>query len=86
MHNFKRYFGQSNNVQSAVRQTLETTGQALFFSTVVLSTAFFIFIMNTLSDWAAFGFATGFCITVAFLADIILAPALVTLLYGNKQE
>ncbi len=86
MHNFQRYYNRDHDLRDAVKQTLETTGQALFFSTVVLSTAFFIFVMNTLSDWAAFGFATGFCITVAFFADIILAPALVALLVKHNEK
>ena len=32
--------------------------------------------MNNLSD---FGFLTGFCLLVAFLADVLLAPALMVL-------
>lgn len=86
MHNFQRYYRRSLDVRQAVSETLATTGQALFFTTVVLSAAFFIFTMNTMADWAAFGFVTGFCIIVAFLADVILAPALMALLVKQNVK
>jgi predicted RND superfamily exporter protein len=80
LHNFQRYYHRGADVATAVRQTLDTTGVALLISTVVLSLTFLIFVMNTLSDWAAFGIVTSFCLVVAFFADIILTPALLTLL------
>ncbi len=86
MHNFQRYYRRSLDVRQAVSETLATTGQALFFTTVVLSAAFFIFTMNTLADWAAFGLVTGFCIIMAFLADVVLAPALMALLVKHKVK
>ncbi len=84
MHNFQRYFAQTNDIRLAIEKTLETTGQAIFFTTIVLTTAFFIFMLNEVTEWAHFGFITGLCITTALLADIFLAPALVTLLNKNR--
>jgi len=86
MHNFQRYFARSGDIADAIHKTLETTGQAIFFTTLVLTTAFMIFIMNEVTEWADFGFVTGLCISLALLADIFLAPALVTLLFKNQQK
>jgi predicted RND superfamily exporter protein len=85
MHNFQRYFARCGNCEQAIRQTLESTGQAIFFTSAILSSAFFIFMLNEVLEWANFGFITGLCIIVALLADIFLAPALVTLLFRKKQ-
>ena len=68
-----------------MRQTLDTAGLAIAFTTVVLASAFMIFTLNTVIEWAYFGFVTGFCIIIALLADVFLAPALVTLLNRSKD-
>src|SRR5690606_36222995 len=85
MHNFQRYFARYGNSEKAIRLTLESTGQAIFFTSTILSSAFFIFMLSEVLEWAHVGFITGFCIIVALFADIFLAPALVTLLFRKKQ-
>lgn len=86
MHNFQRYFARSGDVRLAVRETLNTAGMAIAFTTLVLSSAFMIFMLNEVVEWRYFGFVTGFCLIVALLADVFLAPALVTLLNEEKTE
>ena len=83
MHNFRRYYERSGDVRLAVRETLESTGQALLFTSLVLSTGFFIFTFAALSNLFYFGFLTGLAIVLAFLADVILAPALLALVVGR---
>jgi len=80
MHNFRRYFEQSGDVRYAVRETLATTGQALLFTTIVLSSGFFIYMFATMKSLFHFGLVTGITIIVAFLADLVLAPALMSIL------
>ncbi len=79
MHNFRRYFARCGDVQRAVRQTLETTGQALLFTSVVLSLGFLLYTLAEMQVLLHFGFLTAFTIIVAFLADVLLAPALMVL-------
>ncbi|MCB1615040.1 MAG: MMPL family transporter [Pseudomonadales bacterium] len=86
MHNFQRYYKRSGNAEQAIHQTLQTTGQAIFFTSLVLSTGFFIFTLATMQNMIHFGLLTGFCIIMAFLSDVLLAPALVTLLAKISGE
>ncbi len=86
MHNFRRYYARSGDVPTAVRETLTTTGQALLFTTLVLSSGFFIYGLATLKNVISFGLLTGFTILVAFLADVVLAPALVALVAPRSTE
>lgn len=79
MHNFHRYYAELGDVRLAVRETLRTTGRALLITTLVLSSAFFVYLLGTMHNLQAFGLLTGICIIVAFLADALLAPALMTL-------
>jgi hypothetical protein len=79
MHNFERYYERSGDVRDAVAKTLRTTGQALLMTSIVLSAGFFIYMSAALENFFFFGLLTGFTILVAFLADVVLAPALVAL-------
>ncbi len=80
MHNFRRYYQQCGDTRDAVRKTLSTTGQALFITTAVLASGFFVYIHSSMVNLMNFGILTGFTIIMALLADIILAPALMVVL------
>jgi predicted RND superfamily exporter protein len=86
MHNFRRYFERSGDVAYATRETLSTTGQALLFTSIVLSSGFFIYTFATMANLFYFGLLTGITILLAFLADLILAPALMALLAGRMMK
>ena len=79
MHNFRRYYQRSGDIRGSVRETLASTGQALLFTSLVLSTSFFLYMLASMRVMSYFGLLTGITIIVAFLADVILAPALLTL-------
>jgi predicted RND superfamily exporter protein len=83
MHGFRRYYARSADVRLAVRETLLSTGQALLFTSLVLSTGFFIFTFASLTNLFHFGLLTGFTIVMAFLADVVLAPALMALMFRS---
>ena len=87
-HNFRRYYGQSGDVYFAVRETLLTSGRAMLFTTLVLVTGFWLFMLATLNSVFNFGFVTGAALIVALLSDFLLAPALLTLIirtpYGRR--
>jgi hypothetical protein len=86
MHNFRRYFERSGDVAFATRETLSTTGQALLFTSIVLASGFFIYMFASMSNLFYFGLLTGITIVLAFLADLILAPALMALLAGRMMR
>ena len=86
MHNFQRFYRQSGNADKAVLQSLQTTGQALLFTSIVLTMAFFVYMMSAMSNLYYFGFLTGSCIILAFLSDVLLAPSLVILVARRKEN
>ena len=81
MHNYRRYHHETGSVEEAVRQTLLTSGRAMFVTTVVLSIGFFLYMFANLSNLVNFGLLTGFTIIMALLADFFLAPALMAVLH-----
>jgi len=85
MHNFRRYRDQHADVETAVRMTLETTGQALFFTSLVLALGFAIYTQAYLHNLFNFGLLTSITIAFAFVADIVLSPALLMLVEGRRR-
>ena len=76
MHGFRRSYSETGSVEAAVQKTLETTGQAMLFTSIVLSVGFMVYLLSDLSNLSRFGALTAFSIVMAFIADVILAPAL----------
>jgi predicted RND superfamily exporter protein len=85
MHKFQRYLHGSGDARQAVRETLRTTGAALFFTTLVLSAGFSVMLFGYMTNAREFGLLAGFAAVMAFLADLIVAPALMQLAAQNAM-
>jgi predicted RND superfamily exporter protein len=85
MHNYQRYFLRSHDLADSVMKTLKSTGMAITFTTLVLTAAFLVFVFNTMLEWVFFGIVASFCIFMALLADITLAPALLSALHKKQN-
>jgi predicted RND superfamily exporter protein len=85
MHGFYRRFAETGDTRGSVRDTLATTGNALLTTSIVLSTGFIVFAFASMWNLVLFGVLTSLAIALAFLADVIVAPALVTLATRGKK-
>jgi len=85
MHNYRRYHHDTGDVKEAVRKTLHSTGRAMFVTTAVLATGFFLYMGADMSNIRNFGLLTGFTIIMALLADFFLAPALMKELHRTHM-
>jgi predicted RND superfamily exporter protein len=85
-HNFRRYYERTGDAREAIRETMQTTGQALLFTSLVLCTGFFVFMFGTMRNTFNFGFLTGFALALAFVANVTLAPSLMTLITRNDRR
>jgi predicted RND superfamily exporter protein len=83
VYNFRRYFSQSGDPVEAIRNTLQTAGQAMLTTTIVLSIGFFIFMFASMQNFFYFGLLTGTALILALASDFLLAPALMTLTAGS---
>ncbi|MBW1686669.1 MAG: MMPL family transporter, partial [Deltaproteobacteria bacterium] len=80
LHRFRLEFERSGDTHQAVRETLRTTGTALFFTSLVLTTGFATTaILGTMENTVRFGYLSALGIAIAFVANVLLTPALVTL-------
>jgi predicted RND superfamily exporter protein len=84
MHGFNRRFAETGDPTESVRKTLETTGTAMLFTTIVIAAGFFVFTLAYMSNIVAFGQLCGAATVFAFLADVTLAPALMILVTRDR--
>jgi len=85
MHTYQRYYHQSGNVSYSVEQTLLTTGRALLVTTLVLTTGFLVYLMAFMKNIQIMGTICAFIIVMAFLADIMLVPAIMKIITNEKN-
>lgn len=79
MHKFNTYYAGHGDAKRAVHETLETTGTALLFTSLVLCAGFAVFTTTYLVNTMWFGLLASFATAIAFLADVLVAPALMLL-------
>jgi len=84
-HNFAKYHHQGYSTKEAVEHTMLGTGRALIATSVVLSLGFYVYMFASLSNLINFGILTGGAITIALVSNIILGPALLTLITKDKK-
>jgi len=79
VQNFQRFYRGSGDPEGAVRRALETTGRAMLFTSIVLAAGFFVWTLATMASIVRMGLFAGFAVIAAFLADVLVAPALMVL-------
>jgi predicted RND superfamily exporter protein len=83
LQRFRREFEETADVEAAVRRTMRLTGSALFFTSLVLSTGFLVMALRgSMLNTIQFGALSAAGISFAFLADVIVTPALITVSRG----
>ncbi len=86
MHHYRKISEQEPNPQKAVRGTLESVGRALTFTSIVLVGGFIVHILDEFSTSRHFGILLCFSIIIALLANLVLAPALMTTFWRRDSE
>ncbi|MEN8147724.1 MAG: MMPL family transporter [Campylobacterota bacterium] len=76
MHNFQRYYIIHKSVDEAIRLTLQSTGRAIFITSIVLSSGFFVFMFASMTNLFNFGLITGVTVLMAMVTNLFLTGAL----------
>ncbi len=85
VYNFQMYYGQSKDPYEAVRKTMTSTGRAIFITSIILSSCFYVQLLASTKSTVRFGLLTGTVIILALLSDFFLAPALMVLVKGKQK-
>jgi predicted RND superfamily exporter protein len=84
MHGFNKYYAKYKDVNRAVRETLLSTGRAIFVTTIILTVGFMVFIGSSMNNLFNFGILTAIAINMALVADFFLMPAILKIM--KKKE
>jgi len=79
-HNFAKYHKLGRSTEDAVKETMLGTGRALVATTVVLALGFYVYMFASLGNLINFGILAGGAISIALISNIVLGPALLTLI------
>ncbi|CAA0124560.1 Acyltrehalose exporter MmpL10 [BD1-7 clade bacterium] len=86
IHQFQYSFERSGDAEKAVKETLASTGNALLFTTILLFGGFMTYSLSGLINLRDFGLITGTIVVLALIADIVLLPALLRLIYHRQRQ
>ena len=67
------------NMEDTFDEVLKYAGKAILFTTIILSVAFSLFAFSDFSPNQNFGIVTAFALVIAFVVDLLLLPALLSL-------
>jgi hypothetical protein len=78
---FRRHFARTGDAVRSVELTMESTGRALLFTSVVLVAGFAVLGLSSMANLGYLGLTTAFAIGLAFVLDVTVTPALLVLTY-----
>lgn len=81
---FRRYHAQGLDPVSAVEATMQSTGRALLFTSIVLTSGFAVLLLSEMLNLRNVGGLTTFAIGAAFLLDVTVTPALLVLTHRKR--
>lgn len=83
---FRRYLAQGLDPVRAVEATMQSTGRALLFTSIVLTSGFAVLMLSEMLNMRNIGALTSFAIAAAFLLDVTVTPALLVLTHRRDFE
>lgn len=83
---FRRYLALGHDPVVAVEMTMQSTGRALLFTSVVLTSGFLVLTFSNLLNLEQVGVLTSFAVMSAFLLDVTVTPALLVLTHGGARR
>ncbi len=86
LHNLRRHFDRTGNITISIRDTLHSTGRAIFITSMVLASGMTVAMTADLSSTANFGLITATVILLALIADFFMVPALMFALYKKTAS
>lgn len=85
-HRFREEHEKDGDYEAAMTRTLSSTGNALAFSAGSTFIGFLIIGFSPMTMFSKFGFLTALMIAMAFIAAVVVLPALLSLTVKKKED
>jgi predicted RND superfamily exporter protein len=89
IHFFIKYFDARKkglNLEESIAYVFQYAGTAILFTTIILSLSFIIFMFSDFAPNYNFGLVTASALIIAFIADILLLPAILSLMEKKDDK
>lgn len=83
---FKIEYAKTGNVSIAISNTMKEAGQAIIFTSIVLSIGYLIFLIAINQGFGYFGILCSISIFTATICDLIFLPAILRIIYKNNEQ
>lgn len=77
VHRFKDEFLVNNNYQHSIKTAIDNVGQAMFYTTLVVTSGFLIMVFSNFVPTMYFGILTALAMVTALVANLIMLPLLI---------
>ncbi len=74
------------NLEDALKYVMTYAGSAIIFTTIILSSAFLVFIFSDFNPNYHFGIVTASALLIAVLVDLVALPALLAMIDNRKKS
>jgi len=89
IHFFYKYFDGKKkglNMRDNLAYVFQYAGNAILFTTIILSVSFMVFMGSNFAPNYNFGIVTAIALIIAFICDIFLLPALLSVIDNKKRD
>ena len=86
LHRFRRERNRGLNASGAITAAHASTGRAMYFTTVVVTLGFSILVFSSFMPTIRFGILTAFAMIMALIANLVVLPALLLLIYPQESK
>ncbi|MDB4511876.1 MMPL family transporter [Arenicella sp.] len=77
VHRFKEEYAANNDYSTSIRTTIDNVGQAMFYTTLVVTAGFLIMVFSNFVPTMYFGILTALAMVAALIANLIMLPMLI---------
>jgi predicted RND superfamily exporter protein len=85
LHHFREHHGRSGDVEAAIGHALSHSGRAMVVTSIILCAGFSVYLAATMINMQRFGSLIAITVLMALFLDLILAPALLRVVYGEGK-
>ena len=75
-----------DNFETAIEYVMQYAGSAIIFTTLILSTAFLIFVFSQFLPNVNFGLVTAVALIIAVMVDLVMLPAILSRFDGKEKS
>ncbi len=84
--NFQYEYNLTGCAKTAIKHTFRSSGQAIFYTTTVMTLAFLVYTLSEMASLNLFGLVTSMTIALGMIVEFLLTPSLLLLFHEGRPK